>query len=232
MVTKQSESVGAIAAAIGAAARDIGAVGKDKTMTAGGRYDYVSDEAITARAQPILTSHGLAVCPHGMEILDTPQYGGKGTPGLRVLVTWRIVHTSGEWITMQTIGEGMDSGDKAANKCMTAARKYLFRLLFTIPTGEDPDDYNDDGRASSHRAPDRQQPAPPPKPADPVLDAKRQLYRWVSDNDPDYKDRAAVLKNITGQEASRAVDWLELESKDETARLIRRLIDEHTSPTG
>lgn len=235
MVTQQSETIGAIAGAIAAASVQIGSIAKDKRMSAGpARYEYLSDEAIVAKAQRILADNGLAVSPAGMAQIDTPDYGRNQTPGMRIVVTWRVLHTSGEWLTMQTIGEGMDSGDKVANKCMTAARKYLFRLLFSIGTGDDPDD---ERLEHAPRQAERNTPAPSPAPAaaaaparaDPVREAQRAVWVWVRANDPGYLDRAKVLKDVPEREISRALDCIELD-RDEAIACIRRLIDAHTQP--
>ena len=51
--------------------------------------------------------------------------------------SWRVAHTSGQWMTIEVAGEGADSMDKATPKALTNARKYMLRLLFCIPTGDD-----------------------------------------------------------------------------------------------
>jgi len=42
----------------------------------------------------------------------------------------------GSYVTHDTFGEGMDSGDKASNKSMTASQKYALIQAFCIPTEE------------------------------------------------------------------------------------------------
>ena len=46
------------------------------------------------------------------------------------------------------IGEGMDSGDKAANKAMSVAQKYALLQAFLIPTEEKKDPENDSPEVS------------------------------------------------------------------------------------
>jgi hypothetical protein len=49
----------------------------------------------------------------------------------------------GSSVSVTTIGEGMDSGDKSSNKAMSAALKYALVQMFCIPTADDKDSEND-----------------------------------------------------------------------------------------
>lgn len=49
----------------------------------------------------------------------------------------------GSFLDAVVIGEGMDSGDKAGNKAMSAAHKYALLQVFCVPT-EDPKDSEND----------------------------------------------------------------------------------------
>jgi hypothetical protein len=66
-----------------------------------------------------------------------------GTAMTRVVlrVKFTIYAEDGSNISGITIGEALDSGDKAANKAMSIAHKYFLIQLFAIPTKEldDPD---------------------------------------------------------------------------------------------
>jgi hypothetical protein len=76
---------------------------------------------------------------------------------------------------VQTIGEGADSADKGAYKAMTGARKYAFRLLFNIPTGDDAERDETPAQAPVQRV---TAPAPAPAPANPV-DAEKEERRGI-----------------------------------------------------
>ena len=56
-------------------------------------------------------------------------------------IKYRFYAEDGTSIEATTIGEGMDSGDKATNKAMAIAMKYALFQVFCIPTEEmkDPD---------------------------------------------------------------------------------------------
>lgn len=59
-------------------------------------------------------------------------------------VTLNVAYTiksavDGSETTVVTVGEAMDSGDKATNKALSIAYKYMAFQLFAIPIDEDPD---------------------------------------------------------------------------------------------
>src|SRR3990167_8217136 len=57
-------------------------------------------------------------------------------------VRWTVSAEDGSFVLTETIGEAMDSGDKSANKAMSAAYKYALMQIFCIPTKEDKDTEN------------------------------------------------------------------------------------------
>ena len=46
---------------------------------------------------------------------------------------------SGEELSIHSVGEGQDAGDKAVYKAITGAQKYALMKAFMIPTGDDPE---------------------------------------------------------------------------------------------
>ena len=125
----QSPEVGELVAAIAAVTGAVGYVQKTGRNTHH-RYTYASDEDLARAIGPELAANGLALMPHR---IDTTRDGDR----VRLVVTWRIAHSSGQWMTIETVGEGVDKQDKAAFKAMTGARKYMLRLVFCIATGDD-----------------------------------------------------------------------------------------------
>jgi uncharacterized protein YunC (DUF1805 family) len=73
---------------------------------------------------------------------------------VRVHLTQRISHSSGEWIETECYGEGQDRSDKAIYKAITGARKYALCSALNLATSDDPE--NDGNKPSA--------PAPAPKP--------------------------------------------------------------------
>jgi len=71
-----------------------------------------------------------------------------GTLVYRVLHLRYTFHAlDGTSVTSDVIGEGMDSGDKAANKAMSVGHKYALLQAFAIPTDEPKDPENDSPEA-------------------------------------------------------------------------------------
>lgn len=125
----QSETIGALVAAIGAVMADVGYV-RGTGRNDHHRYNYTSDEDLAAAIQPALVKHGVAIFPVSSDI----ERSGDRTV---ITQTFRVGHKSGEWMQLQIPGEGVDKQDKGTAKALTGARKYLMRLLFCVPTGDD-----------------------------------------------------------------------------------------------
>lgn len=109
---------------------------KDLTYTFAGEADLI--RAIRGA----MINHGLTIAPIGAESVYEGQQEskrGRPMPHVRLKLTYRLSHTSGESIDLQTIGEAVDTSDKAANKAMTIGLKYAIRQFFLIETGDDPD---------------------------------------------------------------------------------------------
>ena len=134
----QSESIGALVTALGAAMAEVGYV-RGTGYNSQQKYKFTSDEDLAAAVQPALVKHGLSISPLSSDVTAAPFQTSTGKTMNRVIIvqSWRVAHSSGEWMTAEVVGEGSDSMDKSVNKAMTAARKYLLRLLFCIPTGDD-----------------------------------------------------------------------------------------------
>lgn len=124
--------------------RAVGYLKKDKTLSGGGSYAYLSEEKITAELHRECADIGLTFAPIAMEILDNREdktNAGGLLHNTRILATFRFTDADdGSFLDVQTLGEGSDRGDKCLNKCMTGAYKYALRQSFMISTGNDPDD--------------------------------------------------------------------------------------------
>jgi len=94
------------------------------------KYNYTSDEDLAAAVQPALVKHGVAILPVACQL-------DRSGDRCVIVQTWRVAHSSGEWMQIEIAGEGVDKQDKGTAKALTGARKYLLRLLFCIPTGDD-----------------------------------------------------------------------------------------------
>lgn len=127
---------------ITAVMEDIGAIGKDKkNITQGFMYRGIDD--VMNALNPAFIKNKLFAVPEIIEQQREERRTAKG--GLLIYSICKVKYTffaeDGSSVTVVTIGEGMDSGDKATNKAMAIAFKYACFQLFCIPTEEmqDPD---------------------------------------------------------------------------------------------
>lgn len=107
------------------------------------RYSYAKEGDFIAAIRPLMETHGVTIRPVRYEVLTNEEFTRKsGGSAYRVVVlaTFEFLHSSGDKATAQAIGEGQDNGDKAFNKAMTGAMKYVLRQSFCTETGDDPDD--------------------------------------------------------------------------------------------
>ena len=86
---------------------------------------------------------GLFVYPSSMIDLPAEPFTSKKGSVINITklaMTYCFHHAPSETaFCVNVIGKGMDSGDKDANKAMTAAFKYALRQTLMIETGDDPD---------------------------------------------------------------------------------------------
>lgn len=135
-------SEGKIYEAISNVMEDIGAVGKNDVNTTQG-FNYRGIDAVMNALNPAMVKHKVFCVP---EILEQSREERKSSKGNLLIysickIRYRFYTTDGSCIEAVTIGEGMDSGDKATNKAMAIAFKYACFQVFCIPTEEmkDPD---------------------------------------------------------------------------------------------
>ena len=134
--------VGKIFQAIPAIMGEINAVGKNKkNLQQGFMYRGIDD--VMNAINPALVHHKVFIVP---EILEQSREERQTNKGANLIYSickmrFRFCAEDGSSVEAVTIGEGMDSGDKATNKAMAIAFKYACFQVFCIPTEEiaDPD---------------------------------------------------------------------------------------------
>ena len=133
---------GKIYQAIPAIMGELDAIGKNKrNATQGFMYRGVDD--VMNAINPALVRNRVFIVP---EILDQAREERQTSKGNNLIysicrIRFRFFAEDGSSVEAVTIGEGMDSGDKATNKAMAVAFKYACFQIFCIPTEEmrDPD---------------------------------------------------------------------------------------------
>ena len=131
-----------IYAAIAGVINDIGVVSKDKVNKQQG-FKYRSVDDVYSVLNPALAKNKVFILP---EILDEVREIGTSRSGGRVTsvilkMKYTVYAEDGSRIETVLKGEAMDTGDKAINKAMAIAYKYLCFQLFCIPVEDmaDPD---------------------------------------------------------------------------------------------
>ena len=98
--------------------------------------------------KPLLAKHGVFVVPEVMDRQREERTTKSGSNLIYSILTVRyhFCASDGSEVVATTVGEGMDSADKASNKAMAIAFKYACFQVFCIPTEEiakdDPDNYS------------------------------------------------------------------------------------------
>ena len=133
---KVYQAIGAVSAAM---SRD--GISKARNNSAQGYKFRGIDDVLNALSSALVDA-GLVILPRCTERVVAERETAKGGAIFNVCcrVEFDLVSTEdGSKHTVCTFGEAMDSADKATNKAMSAAYKYLALLVFCIPTEASPD---------------------------------------------------------------------------------------------
>lgn len=127
---------------------DIPAIGKDQTnKTQGFKYRGIDD--VMNALQPLLSKNKVFIVPQILEQNREERTTNKGGNLIYSICKIKYIFYAEDGTSVEaiTIGEGMDSGDKATNKAMAIAMKYALFQVFCIPTEEmkDPDGETPEG---------------------------------------------------------------------------------------
>jgi len=127
-------------AAITAELSKIGISKDSKNQSQG--YAFRGIDAVYGALSPLLAKHGLCILPRVKDRQVIERQNRQGTALFYVTLTVEfdfVAADDGSKHTVITVGEAMDSGDKASNKAMSAAYKYAAFQAFCIPTEGDND---------------------------------------------------------------------------------------------
>jgi hypothetical protein len=129
-----------IFAAISAIMTEVGAVEKTRKNVAQ-NYSFRGIDDVVNALTAALQKHSVFATP---EVLSTerserPTKTGGTMFSVFLTVKYTFYAVDGSNVTAVVTGEGMDTGDKAANKALSAAFKYALLQVFAIPTEESKD---------------------------------------------------------------------------------------------
>lgn len=121
---------------------DIDAVGKNQ-FNQQQKFKFRGIDDVMNAMNPVLVKHQIFTVPEVLEQTREHRTTEKGAQLNYSLLKMRFSFFApdGSHVDAITLGEGMDSGDKASNKAMAIAYKYALFQVFCIPTEEmhDPD---------------------------------------------------------------------------------------------
>ena len=115
------------------------------------QYRAVGEADVLAEVKPAEVEFGVYSYPIKRDVIltdtltSTTEYQGemkeKITIFMRIKTIYRFVNIDNpnDYLEIETLGDGVDSQDKAPGKAMTYADKYALLKAYKIETGEDPD---------------------------------------------------------------------------------------------
>lgn len=112
---------------------DVGAIGKDG-VNEYDNYNFRSIDDVYNKLQPVLAKHKVFFVPTVIQSSEERFQTDKGKSQIRVKlrVKYQIFAEDGSSIEATVDGEAVDRSDKATNKALTAAFKYLLIQVFCI----------------------------------------------------------------------------------------------------
>jgi len=105
-------------------------------------FAYRGIDDVLNRMAHHLVAANLIIAPKVQNREVQERVNSRGNPLFYVTLTVEYLIAStvdGSTVSVVTVGEAMDSGDKATNKALSAAYKYMAFQTFAIPIAEDAD---------------------------------------------------------------------------------------------
>ena len=171
-VKEKKEKPGLIYQQIPKIMADTKSIGKNKQNKQQG-YSFRGIDDVYNEIQATLAKHKVFTVPTVIDSCHEERKSRSG--GVLIYRIFTVKYTfyaeDGSDVEAVVIGEGMDSGDKAGNKAMSAAHKYALLQVFCIPT-DDPKDSEDDTPEvnGTPKPPQQRKVNPDPTPAAPPDD--------------------------------------------------------------
>jgi hypothetical protein len=116
----------------------VDAVGKERRNSGQG-FDFRGIEDVMDALHPVFAEHKVFILSEVLEEKTEERSTMKGGSLIYRVLRVKVSYVSGEDGSRESVvvvGEGMDSGDKAANKAMSAALKYALTQTLILPYGQ------------------------------------------------------------------------------------------------
>jgi hypothetical protein len=119
---------------------EVEAIGKGR-RNAEQNYAFRGIDDVYNMIHPLFAKHGVFMLPRVLseESAERPTRSGGIMRFSKLTMAYDFFAGDGSHVTVETVGEAMDTADKASNKAMSAAHKYGLLQTFCIPTGNTPD---------------------------------------------------------------------------------------------
>jgi hypothetical protein len=175
---------------------DVRSVGKTDRNTHQ-NYNFRGIDSVVNAVGPALRKHNIVVMPRVLDLHAENVTVGRNNTTMRsvtVTVEYQFVGPDGDSLVAVSVGEAMDSGDKATPKAMSVALRTCLLQALMLPTDEpDPDSYSYD-RENGH--------APAPA-AFNATDPSTWAAKLAAAD-----AKAAVLAAVGGDKAAAKTAWL------------------------
>lgn len=175
-------------------------------------YQFRGIEAAMNALAPLLVKHGIVCFPkHGDgQRFDRMTKSGGTLSFVTITSDFELVSVEdGSSRTVRTIGEGMDSSDKATNKAMSTAFKYALFQTFVVPTMAVDVEDEDEGAAA--------------------IEAEAERQQWITEETNRLRCTTSSvegLKKVWAQVKKRCEDRADREAAEELLKEYKRLASE------
>ena len=123
--------------------KDIRAISKGELYNQSGtRFNFRGVDTVVNVFGPVTLKHGINILSSQVEATygEKPTKSGGKMRECSVLVTWTIMGPMGDTLTLQTMGEALDTADKSTTKAQSVALRTLLLSFGLTPTHDkDPD---------------------------------------------------------------------------------------------
>jgi len=190
--------------------REIEVIGKNRVAGTGNySYNYRGIDDFFNAIHPLLAKYGVFLLPN-YDIIDKterPKLDNQGRQNgmyslVKVKGSFRFTAEDGSFVEASCIGEGIDPGDKASNKAMAAALKYVLMQTFCVACEGAIDSETDSPtpqyqqQQQQQQAPQQTQPqAPPPVSKEALEQAGNAMLQLIMNNTQSDRAEAAAIAN-------------------------------------
>lgn len=172
--------------------KEIGSIKKEGLNTQQGFKFRGVDQFVNA-LYPALTKHGIFMTPRAtsytQELKEVVRSSGKSgvDKHVSILMEYDFYAEDGSKVTVGPVpAEGLDSGDKATNKALSAALKYALIQTFSVPTVDmaEADLESPEMGSSKEKSMAREAPNASVEASKPVSSFRRTEAKSITKNEP------------------------------------------------